>query len=123
VPWGWIDGVSIVNDCNAYLGAPACLSQTDIDNEYAITSPFTMSLTHTLSPGKDSIFVTLTINAVNTVTGNLKARIAVVEKEIDFASEPGTNGETVFENVMKNMLPSTTGTALPLTVDAGYTTT
>ena len=123
VPWGWMDGVSITNDCNAYSGAPACLSQTDIDNEYAVSSPFSMSLSHALSSGDDSIIVTLTITALDSVSGNLRARIAVVEKEIDFTSPPGSNGETVFENVMKQMLPSTIGTALPSTVDSGYTTT
>jgi len=123
VPWGFIDGTSITNDCGYYDGAPACLSQTDIDNEYAVPSPFVLSLSHTLSSGNDSIFVTLNITAIASVSGNLKARIAVVEKEIDFSSAPGANGETVFENVMKQMIPNTTGTSLSSTIDSGYTTT
>lgn len=123
VPWAMVDGASIPNDCGYWLGAPICLNQSEIDDEALVTSPFTMSLSHTLSGGADSIYVTLTITAVASVSGTLKARIAVVEKEIDFTTQPGTNGETVFENVMKQMLPSTTGTALPATVDSGYTTT
>ncbi len=123
VPWGWIDGTSITNDCGYYDGAPACLSQTDIDDAYAVPSPFTLTLSHSLSADADSITVTLTITAVGSASGNLKARIAVVEKEIDFSVSPGSNGETVFENVMKQMLPNTTGTALPSIIDAGYTTT
>jgi len=123
VPWGWMDGVSIINDCNAYTGAPACLSQSDIDNESAVSSPFTLSLSHTLSPNADSIYITLDITAVGTVSGTIKARIAVVEQEIDFTVAPGSNGETVFENVMKQMLPNTSGTLLPSTIDVGYTNT
>ena len=46
-----------------------------------------------------------------------------IEQIINFSSAPGTNGEKLFENVMKQMLPSTTGTALPSTIDSGYTTT
>lgn len=123
VPWAFVDGSSIPNDCGYWLGAPICLTQSEIDNEYAISSPFTLSLSHILSGGVDSIYVTLNITALASVSGNLKARIAVVEKEIHFTSQPGNNGETDFENVMKQMIPNTTGTSLPATIDSGYTTT
>ncbi|HYV92490.1 MAG TPA: T9SS type A sorting domain-containing protein [Chitinophagales bacterium] len=123
VPWGFVDGSSIANDCGYWLGAPVCLSQSDINAEYAIPSSFSMSVSYYLSNGNDSIYVILNIKALASVSGLFKARIAVVEKEIDFSTEPGTNGETVFENVMKRMLPGTLGTVLPATMDSGYTTT
>ena len=31
VPYATVDGVPIENDCNGYTGAPACLSQDDVD--------------------------------------------------------------------------------------------
>jgi hypothetical protein len=113
VPQGVIDGEDIANDCGAYLGAPACLDQAEIDDEYEVTSPMTLDLSHYLSQDGDSIYVTLTINALSDVSGTLKARIAVIEKVVTFDSPPGSNGETVFPDVIKKMLPDAEGTSLP----------
>lgn len=123
VPSGFVDGKSIINDCGYYDGAPACLSQSDIDDANAVTSPFSLTLSHSLSADADSIYVTLSISAVASVSGTLRARIAVIEKEIDFITAPGTNGESFFENVMKQMIPNTTGTELPSVIDSGYSNT
>jgi len=38
------------------------------------------------------------------------------EREISFASAPGSNGEKKFESVMKKMFPSAAGTTLPAMV-------
>src|SRR5665213_2574874 len=39
----------------------------------------------------------------------------MTEKTIQFATEPGTNGETVFYNVMRAMYPTANGTTLAST--------
>lgn len=43
------------------------------------------------------------------VAGTYKVRAAVIESEIDYGSPPGSNGETHFPNVMRKLIPSTTG--------------
>jgi hypothetical protein len=43
---------------------------------------------------------------------NLVLHTVIVEKEIEFASPPGSNGETNFYHVMRNMLPSADGEQL-----------
>ena len=114
VPDGNMDGTEIPNDCGAYVGAPACLSQSKIDAEYAITSPFSIALSHSLSTDYDSVFINCVITASSAFTssGALKAHIVLVEKDIIFTTAPGTNGEKDFSNVMRKMYPSASGTTL-----------
>lgn len=120
VPWGFFDGASIANDCGAYLGAPACATQTKIDAAYAIPSPFAMSLTHVVSSDLDSAYITLDVtNALASgalPAGNYVLHVAIAETEINFASAPGTNGETDFYMVMRKMLPDASGTAISSTL-------
>jgi hypothetical protein len=107
--------------------APSALTQSGIDNRYAVASPFDMSLSHTMSADYDSIFITCTITcsqAVSTTLSNgMKAHIALVEEEITFATPPGSNGETDFYSVMRKMLPSDQGTTLPDSWTVGQTQT
>lgn len=121
VPHGTVDGVAINNDCNYYTGAPACLSQGEIDAAYNTPSPFTINLTHTMSADFDSVYINMVITASQAFTSNgtLKAQIALVEREINFTSAPGSNGELDFYNVLRKMLPSATGTTLPSTWNNG----
>jgi hypothetical protein len=106
-------------------GAPSAITQTVINNEYAVTSPFTMNLSHTFSSDYDSIFITCVITASTnfTAAGALKAHIAMVEETITFASAPGTNGETEFYNVMRKMYPNSSGTTLAGSWTTGQTQT
>lgn len=121
VPFGTVDGVAINNDCNYYAGAPACLSQSEVDAAYNTPSPFTINLTHTMSSDLDSVFITMVITASQSFTSNgtLKAQLALVERTISFTSAPGSNGELDFYNVMRKMLPNASGTTLPSTWNNG----
>jgi hypothetical protein len=110
VPAGQMDGIIIANDCGYYDGAPACVSQTDIDNAYAITSPFYIELSHTVAADYGSVDVEMYIATDGAVEGDFVAHIVIVEREILFATAPGSNGEKEFYNVMKKMLPSADGT-------------
>src|SRR4029079_550242 len=40
---------------------------------------------------------------------NWKLRTAIIERNIDYGSPPGTNGEKHFPNVMRKILPNTSG--------------
>ena len=100
-----MDGVHIANDCAAYVGAPACVSQDDIDAAAAITSPFLINVTHSFNAEYTTVNVHVEVTAGADVAGTLKLQVAVTEKEILFDTPPGSNGETEFYGVMKKLLP------------------
>lgn len=110
VPTAMMDGVLIVDDCSYYTGSPHCLDQSEIDAQYAVTSPFAITLNPTLTPGMDSVTVTVDVNTPAAFTGStLKLHVALIEKNIDFTSAPGSNGETHFDNVMRKTFPGVNG--------------
>lgn len=106
-------------------GAPSAITQTGINNEYAVPSPFTINVSHTFSPDYDSIFITAVLTASQNFTsvGTLKGHVVMVEETIDFATPPGTNGETEFYNVMRKMYPNAAGTTLAGSWTTGQTQT
>ncbi len=97
-------------------GHPYYFSQDDIDASAAVTSPFDLTVTHQISPGYDSIYVTVNAKATGAVSGDLKLRVAVIENFITFTTPPGSNGEKVFEDVCRKMLPDPNGSAMPGTL-------
>lgn len=111
VPHGTMDGVAIDNDCGYYTGAPYCADQTEIDDEYAITSPLNVVVTHSFNADYTTIYVHVDVTAGADLTGSLKLQTVVTEKEIDFNTPPGSNGEMEFFSVMKKMLPGAAGTS------------
>ncbi len=90
-------------------GTPPAVTQAMIDAEYAIPSPFTISMYQWLSTGNDTIFVNMLGEATSAASGSLVAQIGVIEKHIHFTNPPGDNGETDFYNVMKKMVPTASG--------------
>jgi hypothetical protein len=100
------------------------VSQGSLDARYAVSSPFTINLTHHLSVNYDSMYVTMVITATENVVAGLKAHIAIVEDHIHFASPPGSNGERDFYTVMKKMIPNANGTTMPaMTTGQTFTVT
>ncbi len=110
VPHATIDGVDVANDCAYYTGAPACVDQAEIDAQYAVTSPFNMTVTHSFNADYSIIYIHVDVTAGDAVTGSLKLRTVVTEKEVLFDVPPGSNGEMEFYGVMKKMLPNEDGT-------------
>lgn len=105
-------------DGNVYNDQPATLTQSDISNRYAVSSPFTINITHAVNG------TSVDVTAVVKMTGNISpsglfARFAIIERNVYFATAPGSNGEKHFEGVMKKMLPNAAGTALPSTMVQG----
>ena len=117
VPWCFMDGVAPTGP--NYAGAPANVTQSMIDAEYAVPSPFTIAMNQSLSSGNDTIFVNMVGVCTGASTGNLVAQLGVIEKHLHFTTPPGTNGETDFYNVMKKMLPTASGTLLPASFQPG----
>ena len=50
----------------------------------------------------------------NTTFGNVKLRVAITEKTIDFGSPPGGNGESVFYSVCRKMMPDAGGSSFAI---------
>jgi hypothetical protein len=97
-------------------GGGTSITQSIIDSRYAVPSPFALTVTHTLNATADSAFVEVVVTAAQAYTGtSLVLHLAMVEKHIPFASAPGTNGETNFYHVMRQMFPNATGTSLQST--------
>ena len=117
VPDAVMDGSEVAG--SNYLGAPANVTQAMIDAEYAVPSPFTLSLYQTISSGNDSTYLTMLGQCTQAYSGPQTAQIGVIEKHIHFASPPGSNGEKDFYNVMKKMLPNASGNALPSSFAVG----
>ena len=90
----------------------ANVTQATIDARYAVQSPISLSVSHTMNPDFTAN-VTVTISAPAVWNpANTVLHLALIEKNITFTSAPGSNGETVFKNVMRKMLPNPNGTAV-----------
>ena len=108
-----VSGVPDAHQDGGAGGAPSSITQSTINTEYAVPSPFTIVLKHWFNTANDSIYINCDVTCSQNVTMTTpRLRIAMVEKTITFASPPGTNGEKVFENVMRKMYPNANGTVL-----------
>jgi hypothetical protein len=105
VPYSVLDG-------NYYNGFPSGWNINTVNNRYSVPSPLEIKIYSHLSPDQTKFHVYMLIEATEDLSGNLAAHMVVIEKLIQFASPPGSNGETQFVNVLKKMLPSKTGTML-----------
>ncbi len=120
VPNGFVNGVGITNDCNAYDWAPACLSQDEIDAAYDEMSAFDMTLEASVLD--DMMTITGSVTATGDASGDLRLRIAITEKTINYEDVPGgTNGETKYHHVLKKFVGGSAGIALENTWAAGDT--
>lgn len=103
-------------------GHPYYLTQAHIDARAAITSNFNITITD-VSITSSGVSANISIEAVGAGSySNLKLRAALVEN-LDYATPPGTNGETHFMNVTRKMYPSADGQTIDNTWTAGETNT
>jgi len=108
-------------DGNVFNDHPANLTQAKIDARQAVATPFTLTVNHQYTQ-LDSVITTVTVSSNAAVTAALKLHVVVTEAEIVYPTPPGSNGEKVFEHVMKKMLPSNAGTDLT-GITAGFSRT
>ena len=116
-PYTRFNGIELPDPSGmAYPGAPYELNQTMINDSAIVNSPFALSITHTVNAAADSITIHATITAAQAYTQpagyNLKFYLAMEEAVITYSVAPGSNGEKVFYDVMRKMLPSSQGTIL-----------
>ena len=79
-----------------------------MNQDLATDAPVKISVSANIDA--DSVRATITLTGVSPVTQtNLKFRIAIIERMIQYATPPGTNGETTFPDVMRKMYPDPNG--------------
>lgn len=107
-PSGKMDGQN-VTVFGAASNHPANLNSGIIATAQSYTTPFSISINRSWSPSGTAVDLTVTItasSAFNSV-GTLKLRTCMVERLIQFSVQPGTNGETEFEDVVIASFPTT----------------
>lgn len=95
---------------------PFYMSNTIINTAQSYTSAFSITMTRAWDANYSAVNLTvnITASAPFTAVGNLVFRCVMVEREITFATQPGTNGEKFFEDVAVKSFPNIqNGTPLP----------
>ncbi len=125
-PSSKIDGRP-ATDFGASSGHPANLNNTVISNAVSQASSFNIIMTRDpITPTSTAAVVSVTIQATTpySTTSNLVFRNVLVERLIQFSVQPGTNGETKFEDAARRSYPTIqNGTALPKVWTQGQTQT
>lgn len=117
-PYGRLNGVVVGTGANA--GNIALTTQAMIDAAAAETTPFSLAIGTPVVTGTTfTVPVTITANAAANYS-NLKLRAALLE-DLEFATPPGTNGETEFHHVMRKMYPNANGTQVQSSFTANQT--
>src|SRR6185436_9889836 len=96
-----------------YQGSPACLSQNIIDSAFAIPGIFEIQINPVNYGSIASVNVTVTAKTDFPLT-TFTLHTVVIEDTIDYGSPPGTNGEIIFYQVVRKMLPDYNGQSLPV---------
>lgn len=96
-PHGYMDG-------NLFDDVIGNFSASLLNTQYAVTSPFDVTVTHTLSALEDSVYTHTVVRATQAVSGNLSLRVVVVESEIFGYTSP--NGENEYSNDEKDVARS-----------------
>lgn len=105
---------------------PVYLSNAVIANSSSVTTPFSIGMTRAWNPNFSAVNLTVNIAAAGnfTSTGNLVCRVVMIENEIHFPVQPGTNGEKDFNWVVRKSFPTLqSGTAMSSTWTNGQTQT
>jgi hypothetical protein len=87
---------------------PVNMNNAIIATAQSYTTPFSINVLRAWDPTFSSLTVTVNIaaSAGFTATGNLLCRVVMIERRIEFATQPGTNGEKEFDDVVIKSFPS-----------------
>ncbi|MEZ4885434.1 MAG: T9SS type A sorting domain-containing protein [Chitinophagales bacterium] len=116
-----------VLDGGQYAGSPANVNQSIINSLASISSGIIITVDETQTG--NTVNIEATIEALLPInSNNLRVHIVAVEKEKNYTSAPGSNGEKKFPYVMRKMLPNFNGTSIAAmsansstTVNTSYT--
>lgn len=88
---------------------PGAYTQQDVDAITVQTSPLKIRVSDVDNGNDHTVTIVVESWGAPPSGTNWKLRTAIIERSIDYTSPPGTNGETHFPNVFRQMLPSTSG--------------
>ncbi len=80
-------------------------------NDISTLTPLWINVTTQVNAGNYDVTVKV-ISSETVDASNLFLRTAVIERRVHYNSPPGTNGEKDFNDVMRKLLPNSTGEAL-----------
>jgi hypothetical protein len=82
-----------------------------IDERLAVAPPYEIQVSDSFIAG--SYYLNVQVNTLTSIDlTNLTLETVILEEEIEFSTPPGSNGETKFYDVMREVLPSTDGISL-----------
>jgi len=108
VPWIVVNGTTVSTTQTAFTNA--------VNTGNSQFSPFKIVMTQrALSDNLIEVGVKIFRDPADVTTfGTTKLKVALTEKQVVFATAPGTNGETHFYSVTRKMLPDASGTTLTI---------
>ncbi len=92
-------------------------SAVSLQNEMLIDNENGSPIWITVSGALNSTNYDVNVQIISTSaisSNNLKLRVAIIERRIEYATAPGSNGEKEFNDVFRKMLPSTNGEVIQL---------
>lgn len=87
---------------NQKQGSPSSFIQKDVDNAWAAGSPMKIQVTEVDNGNNRDVSVSIKSIGVPP-SGSYTLYVAVVERNVNYTSPPGNNGETYFPNVFRVM--------------------
>ncbi len=103
---------SVIDGGVAFSGNSGNITENMIYNRALVPSDFEI-VSPTVTIVGDTLFASADIKTNSVQTGNYRAHIVVVEREILYNSPPGSNGQKDFDWVMKHMISNTSGIIVP----------
>ena len=105
-------------DGNVFNGNAKSITPSMLSTRQGVASPVMFSnLSCTIKA--DTVYITFLVGILLDLTGPHNVQIGVIERNVDFTAAPGNNGLKHFEWVMRKMIPSASGTALPNQLSKG----
>ncbi len=116
-----------VLDGGQFTGSPNGVNQATINTLASFDTGIILTVDE--SKAGNIVDIEVTIEALSSISANdLRVHVVAVEKEVNYSSSPGSNGEKDFPYVMRKMLPNFNGTSIAdmsantsTTVNVSYT--
>ncbi|MDP4230084.1 MAG: Omp28-related outer membrane protein [Bacteroidota bacterium] len=121
VPTCVVNGSYATPSSGWYQGAPGDIDALTnaVSDAQGIDNPYTMMINRYVNTKGDSEQVRITVSSTQSVT-NAYLRVIVVEGEHQYTNA-GNNGEKIFRNIARKMLPTYKGTKFSLAANGSST--
>lgn len=107
-----IQGVPNMHGNGNDYGSPVAVTQEVVNDLSRGKSPLGVKVSDMIMGDMHHATVTIETAAAAEFGNNLKLRVAIVEKLVEYVTAPGSNGEKEFPNVFRDMLTDTDATSL-----------